>query len=492
MSKTKASNDLILPLVEQLKNARVLTIGDIMLDRYIKGTVDRISPEAPIPVLHIKNEKVMLGGSGNVAANVAALGASGAIVSVLGDDGAGVEITRLVRKLGTIDFLSATVPGRATTIKSRFVAGTQQMMRADIEDASPLDKNAENEIISRVKSVIKNFGAVVLSDYGKGVLSENVISQIVKMAAKAKVTVIADPKGRDYSRYRGVDIITPNKKELSEATGMTVNSDDEVIKAARSLIKSAGVGAVLATRSEKGMTLVSAKGTPVHLKAESLDVYDVSGAGDTVVAVLALGIANGNSAEQAAKLANIAAGIVVGKSGTATATTSEMIHAIHKRELGVAEAKVMNAEEMGLRISSWRDAGLSVGFTNGCFDLLHPGHVSLLSEARAQCDRLVVGLNSDSSVKKLKGKDRPIQGETSRAQVLGAMSAVDGIVIFSEQTPLKLIKTFKPDVLIKGSDYSKDAVVGADVVEGYGGKVYLAKIKKGHSTTGTVKKMNGK
>ena len=492
MAKNKINNDLVSSLVEQLKNARVLVIGDIMLDRYIKGTVDRISPEAPIPVLHIKNEKVMLGGSGNVAANIAALGGCGAMVSLIGDDGAGVEIARLVRNMGTIDFLNATVAGRATTIKSRFVAGTQQMMRADIEDTSPLDKNTENEIISHVKSAIKNSGAVVLSDYGKGVLSKNVISQIIKIASKAKVPVIADPKGRDYSRYRGVDIITPNKKELSEATGMAVNSDDEIIKAARSLIKSSGVGAVLATRSEKGMTLVFSKGTPIHLKAESLDVYDVSGAGDTVVALLALGLATGSSAEQAAKLANIAAGIVVGKSGTATATTSEMIHAIHKRELGVAEAKVMNAEEMGLRISSWRDAGLSVGFTNGCFDLLHPGHISLLSDARAQCDRLVVGLNSDSSVKKLKGKDRPIQGETSRAQVLGAMSAVDGIVIFSEQTPLKLIKAFKPDILIKGADYSKDAVVGADVVEGYGGRVYLAKIKKGHSTTGTVKKMNGK
>ena len=494
MSKNIKDTDTsnISSLVEQLKNARVLTIGDIMLDRYIKGTVDRISPEAPIPILHITNEKIMLGGSGNVAANISALGASGAIVSVLGDDGAGVEVARLVRNLATIDFLSATIPGRPTTIKSRFVAGTQQMMRADIEDTSPLDKSSENEIISHVKNNIKKFGAIVLSDYGKGVLSESVLGHVIKMAAKAGVPVIADPKGRDFSRYRGVDIITPNKKELAEATGMAVDSDDEIIKAARSIIKSAGVGSVLATRSEKGMTLVPAKGTPVHLKAESLDVYDVSGAGDTVVAVLALGLATGNTPEQAAKLANIAAGIVVGKSGTATASSSEMSHTIHQRELGAAEAKVMGMQEMQLRISAWRDAGLTVGFTNGCFDLLHPGHISLLSEARAQCDRLVVGLNSDSSVKKLKGKNRPIQGETSRAQVLGAMSAVDGIVIFSEETPIKLIKAFQPNILVKGADYTKDTVVGGDIVESYGGKIYLAKIKQGHSTTGTVNKLNGK
>lgn len=479
-------------LVERLKSARVLTVGDIMLDRYIKGSVERISPEAPIPILHIKNEKVMLGGSGNVAANIAALGGGGTIISLMGDDGAGVEVSRLVRNLGTVDFLSATVPGRPTTIKSRFVAGTQQMMRADIEDTSALDASTENEIISHAQNAIKSHGAIILSDYGKGVLSNNVLSQIIKASTKAGVVTIADPKSRDFSRYRGVDVITPNKKELFEATGMAVNTNDEIVAAARSIIKSAGVKYVLATRSEKGMTLVSATDEPIHFKASALDVYDVSGAGDTVVAVLAMGLAIGSSMESAARLANIAAGIVVGKSGTATASTSEMTHAIHQRELGAAEAKILSAEEMELKISAWRDAGLTVGFTNGCFDLLHPGHVSLLHEARSQCDRLVVGLNSDSSVKKLKGDTRPIQGETSRAQVLGAMTAVDGIIIFAEETPLELIKTLKPDVLIKGADYTKDKVVGGDIVEGYGGKVYLAEIKQGHSTTGTVNKMNGK
>ena len=485
MSKNNSTSSLI----ERLKDARVLTVGDIMLDRYVNGTVERISPEAPIPVLHIDYEKVMLGGSGNVAANIAALGGSGTVVSMLGDDGAGVEVARLVRNLNNINFTPATIIGRPTTIKTRFVAGNQQMMRADIEDANAIDTDNEKEIIANVKSAIKNHGAMVLSDYGKGVLADKVLQNIIKAATSAGVFVIADPKGRDFSRYRGVDVITPNKKELFEATSMAVESDDEIVAAARSVIKSAGVKYVLATRSAAGMTLVSAKGAPVHLKAESLDVFDVSGAGDTVVAVLALGIAAGGDIEQAARLANVAAGIVVGKTGTATATASELAHAIHNRDMGAAEAKVMSLEEIEIKAAAWRDSGLTVGFTNGCFDLLHPGHISLLTEAKAQCDRLIIGLNSDASVKRLKGKARPIQVEASRAQVLGATTAVDGIVIFSEDTPVELIKAIKPDVLIKGADYKIDEVVGRDIVEAYGGKIYLAKIKQGHSTTETVKKL---
>ncbi len=485
MSKTKTTSTLI----ERLKNARVLTIGDIMLDRYVKGSVERISPEAPIPVLHINHEKVMLGGSGNVAANIAALGGGGTIISILGDDGAGVEVARLVRGLGTIDFTPATVIGRPTTIKTRFVAGNQQMMRADIEDASAIDSDGENEIITNAKGAIKNHGAIVLSDYGKGVLGDKVLQNVIKAASSAGITIIADPKGRDFSRYRGADIITPNKKERFEATNMSVDSDDEIVAAARSVIKSAGIKYVLATRSGDGMSLISAKDAAVHLKAESLDVFDVSGAGDTVVAVLAMGLAAGGDIEQAARLANVAAGIVVGKTGTATASASELAHAIHNRDMGEAEAKVMSLEEIEIKAAAWRDGGLKVGFTNGCFDLLHPGHISLLSDAKAQCDKLVIGLNSDASVKRLKGKSRPIQVEASRAQVLGATTAVAGIVIFSEDTPVELIKAIKPDVLIKGADYKIDEVVGRDIVEAYGGKVYLAKIKQGHSTTETVKKL---
>ena len=476
-------------LIERLKSARVLTIGDIMLDRYVNGSVERISPEAPIPVLHIDHEKVMLGGSGNVAANIAALGGGGTIISILGDDGAGIEVARLVRGLGNIDFAPATIDGRPTTIKTRFVAGNQQMMRADIEDASAIDADGENEIIANAKGAIKDHGAIVLSDYGKGALNDKVMQDVIKAAADAKITIIVDPKGRDFSRYRGADIITPNKKELFEATNMAVDSDDEIVAAARSVIKSAGVKHVLATRSADGMTLISAKGNPIHLKAESLDVFDVSGAGDTVVAVLALGLAAGGNIELAARLANVAAGIVVGKTGTATASASELAHAIHNRDMGAAEAKVMSMEEIEIKAAAWRDSGLKVGFTNGCFDLLHPGHISLLGEAKAQCDRLIIGLNSDASVKRLKGETRPIQVEASRAQVLGATSAVDGIVIFSEDTPVELIKAIKPDVLIKGADYKIDEVVGRDIVEAYGGKVYLAEIKQGHSTTETVKKL---
>lgn len=479
-------------LIDRLKTARVLSVGDIMLDRYVKGSVERISPEAPIPVLHINHEKVMLGGSGNVAANIGALGASGTIISILGDDGAGAEVERLVRALKTIDFFPATLPGRPTTIKTRFVAGSQQMMRADIEDVSPIDKQVEKEIINNAKSAMKNHGAIVVSDYGKGALSDNVLQAIIKAATTAKVNVIVDPKGRDFSRYKGAYVITPNKKELFEATNMAVETDDEIVAAARSIIKSAGIKYVLATRSADGMSLVAAKGKPVHFKAHALDVFDVSGAGDTVVAVLAMGLAAGGDIAQAAKIANVAAGIVVAKAGTATASASELAHAIHNQEMGMAELKVLSVEEMEIKAGLWRDSGLKIGFTNGCFDLLHPGHISLLSEARGQCDKLIIGLNSDSSVSRIKGKSRPIQAESSRAQVLGATAAVDGIVIFSEDTPINLIKAIKPDVLIKGADYKISEVVGGDIVKKYGGKIYLAKIKAGHSTTETVKKLSKK
>lgn len=477
-------------LIERLNGARVLCVGDVMLDRYVMGEVERISPEAPIPVLRTQRETSMLGGAGNVANNIAALGGGGHFVGVVGEDAAGDEISRLLANLQTIQADLISDSERRTTLKTRFVGANQQLMRADVESTEALSAQSQAQVLEHITHSGDAIGAVVLSDYGKGVLSDTIIQGVIANAHAAKIPVVIDPKGVDYSRYRGADIITPNKKELMDATAMPAHSDDDVVAACRHLIESCGVGGVLATRSADGMTLVSKGRDPLHLKAEAREVFDVSGAGDTVVATLALALAGGADLNDAASLANTAAGIVVGKAGTATVSGAELARALHHQDLGQAEAKLNDVDRAIAKVALWRDQGLEVGFTNGCFDLLHPGHISLLSQARGACDRLVVGLNSDSSVRGLKGETRPVQSEAARAAVLGALAAVDLIVLFSDETPIQLIEALRPNVLIKGADYTIETVVGADIVHGYGGRVVLAELLDGHSTTNTIERMN--
>lgn len=476
-------------LIDTLAGARVLTLGDVMLDRYVSGQVDRISPEAPIPVLRVVSERAMLGGAGNVAANLAALGGGGPFIAAVGDDGAGGEIKRLLNRLPEITPKLATDSGRRTTQKTRFVGGAQQLMRADIESSEPLSGDALAEVLDFARASVTADMILVLSDYGKGVLTEPVIEGVIEAAHAVGATVIVDPKGRNYARYKGADIVTPNKKELFEATNMPVGNDEEIVAACTHLIASCGLGGVLATRSAEGMTLVLKGEKPRHFKAEAREVFDVSGAGDTVIATLALAMAAGATASEAAHLANIAAGIVVGKSGTATLSADELAQALHHQEMGQAEAKLKGLDQAEAITAKWRERGLRIGFTNGCFDLLHPGHISLLTQARGACDRLVVGLNSDASVKRLKGETRPVQSEASRAAVLGALSAVDMVVIFSEDTPIRLIESLRPDILVKGADYTIETVVGADIVQGYGGCVVLAELAEGHSTTNTIQRL---
>lgn len=477
-------------LIEGLNGARVLCIGDVMLDRYVSGSVERISPEAPIPILRIENERTMLGGVGNVAANIQALNGGGRFIAIVGEDGAGREVEALLNALGTVRPDLVKMAERPTTLKTRFVGAAQQLMRADVESTDPLDDATHKNIQDRAKADLSAHRALVLSDYGKGVLSPSTLKAIIDMAKKAKIPVIVDPKGNDYTRYAGASIVTPNKKELSEATNLPVNSDDEVIAACRKLISDCSIDGVLATRSADGMTLVLKDQDPIHLTAEAREVFDVSGAGDTVVATLALAIASGASWIDAALLANTAAGIVVGKSGTATVSSDELSHALHAQDLDAAGAKVATLDQATAQVTQWRNRGYTVGFTNGCFDLLHPGHISLLTQSKQACDRLVIGLNSDASVKRLKGDSRPVQNEASRAAVLGALGVVDLVVIFGEDTPINLIETLRPDALIKGADYTIDTVVGADIVQSYGGKIVLAKLEDGHSTTNTIKRLN--
>lgn len=479
-------------LVERVgafKSCPVLCIGDAMLDRFVYGAVDRISPEAPIPVLRILRESAMLGGAGNVVRNLVALGALASFISVVGDDQPGRELGGLLGEHTEIDPCLVVEPGRQTTIKTRFVASAQQLLRADQETLAPLTSQSRDLVLAHAERLIERTRVVILSDYGKGVLAHPTVGQLIAKANGAGKPVIVDPKGSDYTRYAGATLLTPNRKELVDATGMPADTDDQVVAAARHLIGACRVQGVLVTRSQDGMTLVQADGAVHHLPAEAREVFDVSGAGDTVIATLAIALASGASLVEGAKLANVAAGIVVGKVGTAVTYAPELVQALHHDEIQEAETKVAERDAAQDQVERWRRKGLKVGFTNGCFDLLHPGHVSLLAQARAACDRLVVGLNSDASVQRLKGPTRPVQSEMARATVLASLSQVDLVVIFGEETPFNLITALKPDVLVKGADYSVETVVGAKEVMGWGGQVVLADLIQGQSTTNTIRRM---
>ncbi|MGF1641254.1 MAG: D-glycero-beta-D-manno-heptose-7-phosphate kinase [Rhodospirillales bacterium] len=478
----------LMPLVEALGNARVLCIGDVMLDRYVHGRVERISPEAPIPVLSVEREATMLGGAGNVVRNLLALGATGRFISVVGADPAADDLRALLADERNIGFALITEPGRRTSIKTRYLAGNQQIVRADWETVEPLSEAAHAAVFRAATEMLPECSVMVLSDYGKGVFGNGLVGRLIAAAHAAGKKVIVDPKGNGYQRYRGADVITPNRYELAQAVNATIVEGQEGTHA-RDLIATYDFGAVLATLGEDGMLLVTAAGDVRPLPAEAREVFDVSGAGDTVVATVAAALAIGAPLERAAALANVTAGIVVGKVGTATVYASEVAQELLHHDLSKVEAKAMVLEAARDRVERWRRRGLRIGFTNGCFDLLHPGHVSLLNQAKEACDRLVVGLNNDASVARLKGPGRPIQSEVARTTVLASLSTVDLVVVFGEDTPIRVIEKLRPDVLVKGADYRLDEVVGADVVQGYGGRVMLARLQPGYSTTATLSRI---
>ena len=474
-------------IVERLVGATVIVVGDTMLDRFVDGVVDRISPEAPIPVFTVRRETSMLGASGNVLRNLVALGGTAHLMTALGDDDAGGEIRILISKEGQTDAGLHGVPGRRTSIKTRYVASGQQIMRADWETVEEISLDYQDGIAAQVEAQMPNAGALLLSDYGKGVLSDALLQRLINMARAADCPVVVDPKGNGYHRYAGARVVTPNRQELALATNLPTTDDATVEAACKCLISATGVDAVLATRSEQGMTLVD--GSDVHhFPARAREVFDVSGAGDTVAAAVAAALSIETSLPNAAQFANIAASVVVAKVGTAVARPAEILSAAHEGEWSDAEAKVLPASVAGERVAAWRRQGCRVGFTNGCFDLLHPGHVSLIAQARRKCHRLIVGLNSDASVVRLKGEGRPVQNEVSRATVLASLTDVDAVVVFGEDTPLELIRSLKPDILIKGADYSVDGVVGAEDVKSWGGEVVLAELLDGHSTTATIQR----
>jgi D-beta-D-heptose 7-phosphate kinase/D-beta-D-heptose 1-phosphate adenosyltransferase len=475
--------------VAALADAHVLVVGDLMLDRFVLGSVDRISPEAPIPVFQIKDQRPMPGGAGNVATNVVALGGTATLIGVTGDDEAGQVLTGLLGDQPRLVACTVVDATRPTSVKTRYVAQGQQVLRADSEQRHAIGADVATRLLQMIDAALPEVGAIVLSDYGKGVLTPDILRQIIAKAATRNISVVVDPYGRDFARYKQADYVSPNRAELAEASGVLADTTEQILEAAQQVMDLSGVASMLVTRSEDGMSLITHDGIATHFSAEAREVYDVSGAGDTVVAAFAAALAVGGTPTAAAALANTAASIVVTKAGTATVSAAELMAHTHEADLKASDAKVRPLDEALHVVAGWRERGLRVGFTNGAFDLLHPGHIASLSQAKSHCDRLVVALNSDASVRGLKGPSRPIQNETARAMVLGAMGQVDLVIAFEGETPLSLIKAIRPDVLVKGGDYSLEEVVGADIVQAYGGTVLLAKYIDGHSTTRTVSRI---
>jgi D-beta-D-heptose 7-phosphate kinase/D-beta-D-heptose 1-phosphate adenosyltransferase len=474
--------------VKQFSRASVLVVGDAMLDRYVYGEVSRISPEAPVPILTVTREVAMPGGAGNVVRNLIALEGAAAFVSVVGDDQAGSDLTGLIGGQQGVEPWLLVQGGRTTTLKTRYIAQGQHLIRADREETIALPEKLAERLVRIATDAMAATSITVLSDYRKGVLGADVAQRLIAAAKSLGRPVIVDPKGTDYSRYAGADIVTPNRRELAEATGLSLTTEASIVAAAQVLLQRHGFGAVLVTRAEDGMSLVT-HGAVRHYPGEAREVFDVSGAGDTVVATLAAAMAVQVPLFEAARLANIAGGIVVGKVGTAVARPNEILAAI--TPVTGALRKVVTAADAAEAAERWRTRGYKVGFTNGCFDLLHPGHVHLLEQCRAMCDRLIVGMNSDDSVKRLKGPTRPVQPEAARAAVLASLASVDLVCMFEDDTPLNTLTLIKPDLLIKGADYTRETVVGADEVESWGGKVALAALLPGHSTTATLARLRG-
>jgi len=471
---------------------RVVCVGDVMVDRFVYGEVSRISPEAPIPVLTRSRETVMLGAAGNVARNVAALGGSVALVGLIGGDAEGHEAMRLVGEESGIEGYLVTDSGRPTTLKTRYVSGQQQLLRVDLEESRPVTGDCEQRLVRTVRDAIDGAGVSLLSYYCKGVVTDALIAACLEAARVGKAKVVVDSKARSFARYGAVDLIKPNALELAHATDMPTGTDAQVEAALARALELWDAKAVLVTRAAKGISL-AVRGEPVrHFPTVSREVFDVSGAGDTTLAALGLALAAGAPLDDAIAFAQLAAGVAVGKVGTATVSAEELVEAAITAHLAPAEAKVATAQRMVDEVARWRAKGLRVGFTNGCFDILHKGHVAYLGQARAWCDRLIVGLNSDASVRALKGEGRPVNDLESRAIVLAGLGSVDLVVPFEESTPLKLIEAARPDVLVKGADYSEEQVVGGDLVKSWGGEVRLAEIVEGYSTTAAIGRMTRK
>ncbi|MDZ4375597.1 MAG: D-glycero-beta-D-manno-heptose 1-phosphate adenylyltransferase [Phenylobacterium sp.] len=478
-------------LLGAIAGREVVCVGDLMVDRFVYGGVSRVSPEAPIPVLAKSHQIEMLGGAGNVARNVSALGGVAVLVGLLGDDDIGRDAVRLVQaEAPTIDGRLLWDAERPTTLKTRFVSGGQQLLRVDVEESRPVSGDIETKLVEAIRGAAGQARVILLSDYGKGVVTEAVIAAARTVAAQAGAKLIVDSKARSFARYGPVDLVKPNASELSYATGLPTGTDDEVATAVARALELWETRGVLVTRAAKGVSLGLRDQAVRHFPTVAREVFDASGAGDTALAALGLALAADAPIDAAIAFAQLASGVAVGKAGTATVRPDELMDAVLSAHTAQVEGKVATQQRMIEEVAGWRAKGLKVGFTNGCFDILHKGHVAYLAQARGWCDRLIVGVNSDDSVRALKGEGRPVNELESRALVLAGLRSVDLVAPFDEPTPLGLIEAARPDVLIKGADYAESEVVGGDLVKSWGGEVRLAEIVEGYSTTAAIARMS--
>ena len=465
----------------QFNHAKVLVLGDVMLDRYWFGATNRISPEAPVPVVRVQQNEERAGGAANVAMNIASLNVPVTLLGLTGRDEAGAALTSLLQKQKIdCDFVQLTT--HPTIMKLRILSRHQQLLRLDFEE--DFQNVISEALLEKLESAVKNYGALILSDYGKGTLNE--VQKMIQIARNANVPVLIDPKGTDFERYRGATLLTPNMSEFEAVVGKC-HSEQDVINKGLKLISEINLTALLVTRSEKGMTLLRPNQPVYHLPTEAKEVFDVTGAGDTVISVLATALADGRSFEEACYLSNVAAGIVVGKLGTSTVSSVELENAIHGRT--TTGFGIMTESELKDAVKLAKDRGEKIVMTNGCFDILHPGHVSYLENARKLGDRLIVAVNTDNSVKRLKGEERPINHLDSRMAVLAGLSSVDWLVAFDEDTPQRLIGEVLPDLLVKGGDYKPEDIAGSKEVWANGGDVKVLNFENGFSTSNVIKKI---
>jgi D-beta-D-heptose 7-phosphate kinase / D-beta-D-heptose 1-phosphate adenosyltransferase len=481
-------HQLIQLITGDWRRTSVLVVGDVMLDRYVWGNVERISPEAPVPIVKSTKHNERPGGAANVAMNIAGLGGRAQLFGFCGDDPEQRMLERALMESGIESHL-IRVESRPTTSKMRILSGNQQIVRLDTESTAEYPAAAYDSLISEAEAAMSRADVIILSDYAKGVLSEDACQRLIQAGRRKGIPVLVDPKHRNLMRYRGATTICPNRSELALATGINVEPIDELLAAAQKLLAQLEIDYLTVTLSEKGIAVVQV-GSIFIAPAVARQVFDVSGAGDTVIATLALAISNGLAIDTSVKVANLAAGIVVGKVGTVPVHREELLNSLTPEIDLLPDEKVLQLDALRFRVAAWRSSGESIVFTNGCFDLLHMGHVTLLQDARREGNRLIVAINSDASVRKLKGPARPIVGEYDRARILAALSAVDAVVIFGESTPLQLIKILRPDVIVKGGDYREEAVVGASEVRSWNGRVKIVPTLQGFSTTSLIAKAN--
>ena len=468
--------------IPDFSRAKVLVVGDVMLDRYLFGGTGRISPEAPVPVVHVRETDDRAGGAANVAVNLASLGVSTTLLGIVGKDDEATALESILDNQN-IDCRFTTIADWPTTTKTRIQSRGQQLIRLDREEPAV---SGSDKLTQDLKKRLKSSNAVILSDYGKGALAD--VAAMIEICRGAGLPVFVDPKGSDFEKYRGATLITPNQGEFEAVAGIC-NTDDELVARARDMVSDLDLMAILVTRSEKGMLLVQGNDEPVFLSTRAREVFDVTGAGDTVIAVLAGALASGDSLQGAAALSNLAAGLVVRKSGAAAVTPSEIRVALHRR--GQGGRGLVAEEALQLLVEEAKTHGETVIMTNGCFDVLHAGHVAYLEEAKSLGDRLIVAVNDDDSVRKLKGESRPVNALEDRMQVLAGLAAVDWVVPFAEDTPARLIQSMLPDILVKGGDYRSDEIAGAKDVLRNGGEVRVLAFREGHSSSRIIEKLGG-